>query len=89
MRESLDRGTPTLDGLVVLDQVSLPDYGVVTTSMREHISAMARQARRLPILADSRERIGLFRDVCLKPNQRECQQAVSHGRSASRRWRWA
>jgi bifunctional ADP-heptose synthase (sugar kinase/adenylyltransferase) len=66
-----------LNGLVVLDQVSHPECGVVTTRVREQVSALGRQGR-FPILADSRERIGLFRDICLKPNQRECQRAVGH-----------
>jgi sugar/nucleoside kinase (ribokinase family) len=40
---------------------------------------VAELARRDPArwcLADSRARVGLFREVCLKPNQRECLAAV-------------
>jgi bifunctional ADP-heptose synthase (sugar kinase/adenylyltransferase) len=65
-----------LDGLVVLDQVSQADCGMVTAGARERVSALVRSGpKRFPILADSRERIGLFHDVCLKPNQRECLRA--------------
>jgi bifunctional ADP-heptose synthase (sugar kinase/adenylyltransferase) len=64
-----------LNGLVVLDQVSQLECGVVTTTVREAVAALGR-AGRFPILADSRERISLFRDVCLKPNHRECQRAL-------------
>jgi bifunctional ADP-heptose synthase (sugar kinase/adenylyltransferase) len=71
--ELLETTLPDLDGLVVMDQVSLPDRGVVTAAVRERVRELSG---RLSVLADSRERIGLFRDVCLKPNQRECLRAV-------------
>jgi bifunctional ADP-heptose synthase (sugar kinase/adenylyltransferase) len=64
-----------LEGLVVLDQVSQPECGVVTTPVREMVAELGRQGR-FPILADSRERIGLFDGVCLKPNHHECRRAV-------------
>jgi bifunctional ADP-heptose synthase (sugar kinase/adenylyltransferase) len=65
-----------MDGLVVLDQVSQPDCGVVTSRVREQVAELGREGS-FPILADSRERIGLFRAVCLKPNQRECERATA------------
>jgi sugar/nucleoside kinase (ribokinase family) len=73
----LEDAWPSLDGLVVLDQVSQPDCGVITGRVRDSVSAHVRQGgARFPILADSRERIALFRDVCIKPNQRECVRAT-------------
>jgi bifunctional ADP-heptose synthase (sugar kinase/adenylyltransferase) len=74
--ESLRRAWPALDGLVVLDQVSQPDCGVVTAQVRDAVAALARATPARPVLADSREQIGLFRHVCLKPNQRECLRAA-------------
>lgn len=73
--ERLERLWSDLDGLVVLDQVSLADCGVVTSRIRQRLAELATNGR-LPILADSRERIGLFRNVCLKPNVRECLRAT-------------
>ena len=67
MRESW----PTLDGLVVLDQVSQSDCGVVTAGVRERLTSLARENVHRPVLADSRERIKLFQGVSLKPNQSE------------------
>lgn len=64
---------PGLDGVVLLDQVSQPECGVVTTRLRDRLAELSDTR---PVLADSRERIGLFRNVCLKPNQRECLDAV-------------
>lgn len=72
----LEQTWPDLDGLVVLDQVSLPDCGVVTAALRRRLEALAGAAPACPVLADSRERIGQFVGVCLKPNQRECFRAV-------------
>ncbi|MFO0846050.1 MAG: PfkB family carbohydrate kinase [Gemmataceae bacterium] len=46
---------------------------MVTARMRERVAELADTR---PVLADSRARIGLFRNVCLKPNQHECLDAV-------------
>ncbi len=65
------------DALVVLDQVSEVDCGVVTGRVRNWLAERAASDRKRFVLADSRERIGLFRNVCLKPNERECRLALS------------
>lgn len=62
---------PRIDGLVVLDQVSEADCGVVTTRTRDQLERMTARGPNKFVLADSRERIGLFRGVCLKPNRQE------------------
>ena len=59
----------SVDALIVLDQVSEENCGVVTARVR---TAMCAAARGLFVLADSRERIGEFRGVAVKPNEREC-----------------
>ncbi len=64
------------DALVVLDQVSLPDCGVVTGGLRRRLAELGASAPGRWVLADSRARIDLFRNVCLKPNARECLAAV-------------
>src|SRR5260370_950120 len=74
---ALDRVWPQLDALVVLDQVSEADCGVVTRRVRERLAEKGRGEPGKFVLADSRERIGLFCDVAVKPNRRECQRAVS------------
>jgi bifunctional ADP-heptose synthase (sugar kinase/adenylyltransferase) len=65
-----------LDALVVLDQVSEADYGVVTAGVRERLAEWGKDESKLFILADSRERVGLFRHAALKPNRRECRAAA-------------
>ena len=62
---------PGCDAAAVLDQVSLPECGVVTSKVRQRLTALD-----VPILADSRFRIGEFRGVMLKPNERECLAAA-------------
>lgn len=62
---------PTIDALIVLDQVSEPDCGVVTAQVVEAVEKLAAAEPAKFVLADSRERIGRFRRVCLKPNRRE------------------
>jgi bifunctional ADP-heptose synthase (sugar kinase/adenylyltransferase) len=67
---------PRVDGLLVLDQVSEEDCGVVTGRVRQRLAELGEAKPDRLILADSRERIGTFRSVWLKPNRAECQRAV-------------
>ena len=64
----LDEAWPRLDALIVLDQVSEEECGVVTRRVREHLEKLGEREPGKFVLADSRERIGYFRNVCAKPN---------------------
>ncbi len=77
--ELLDEAWPRLDALLVLDQVSEADCGVVTARVREHLAELGANDPTKFVLADSREQIGLFRNVCVKPNEREICEAVDPG----------
>lgn len=68
---------PRLDALVVLDQVSETDCGVITARVRDHIAELAAETPSRFVLADSRLRIGDFRNVCLKPNRQEAMAAAA------------
>ena len=70
--EFLDEAWPRLDALIVLDQVSEEDCGVVTKRVREHLADLGEREPDKFVLADSRERIMFFQNVCVKPNLREC-----------------
>jgi rfaE bifunctional protein kinase chain/domain len=74
--QALEIAWPQMDALIVLDQVSGPDCGVVTRKVRDRLADLGRTQPNKLILADSRARIGLFRAVSLKPNQAECVRAV-------------
>jgi rfaE bifunctional protein kinase chain/domain len=69
--ELLDESWPQLDALLVLDQVSEADCGVVTARVREHLAELGANEPEKFVMADSREQIGLFRNVCVKPNMAE------------------
>ncbi len=74
--EALDDAWRGVEALVVLDQVSEADCGVVTARVRQRLAELGEEWPGRLILADSRERIGLFRNVALKPNRRECLAAA-------------
>ena len=71
--DSLFRRVP---GIVIADQVSEPNCGVITDRVRLAISELSRAHSGAIVMADSRERIGEFRDVMLKPNTREATRAT-------------
>jgi rfaE bifunctional protein kinase chain/domain len=64
------------NALIVLDQVSEPECGVITRQVREELAVLAAGSPHRFVLADSRERIGQFRGVAIKPNLAECLRAV-------------
>jgi rfaE bifunctional protein kinase chain/domain len=67
---------PRIDALVVLDQVSEADCGIITARTRDQLAELTAMEPSKFVLADSRERIGLFRGVCLKPNRQEALHAA-------------
>jgi len=73
---SLTELWPRLDALIVVDQVSEAECGVVTSGVRQRLAELGSANPERLILADSRQRIGLFRSVWLKPNQGECVRAI-------------
>ena len=74
--ERLEEAWPSLDALIVLDQVSEAECGVMTSSMRERVARLGHRDPTKFILADSRELVGSFRNVHLKPNTAECLKAT-------------
>jgi rfaE bifunctional protein kinase chain/domain len=68
---------PDLDALLVLDQVSEEDCGVVTARVRDRLGDLGEANPDKLILADSRARIGRFRRVWLKPNRSESERGVA------------
>jgi rfaE bifunctional protein kinase chain/domain len=67
---------PRVHGVIVADQVQEADCGVIGERIRDEIAALARAYPTVIFAADSRERIGLFEDVVLKPNAREATRAI-------------
>lgn len=75
----LEEQLPTWHGAVLLDQVSEPGCGVLSPRVRRFLADQARRRPGQVILADSRQLIGLFRQVMVKPNQFEAARALGIG----------
>ena len=63
---SLERLAKKIDVLCVCDQMP---FGCITPAVREKIVALGRSG--LTVVVDSRDRIGLYTDVIVKPNEIE------------------
>lgn len=72
---------PRLHGVIIADQTPEDNCGVITDRVRQELMLLARKFPEKVVIADSRERIGLFADVMLKPNAREATRAI-HGPAA-------
>ena len=79
--ESLESMPDQLDALVVMDQVEMPETGVVTTALLEAVRWIANAHRSLPIIADSRRGLSGFPPVIYKMNSTElaAMAGVSNG----------
>ena len=66
--EFLEEAWPQFDALIVLDQVSEEDCGVVTGRVRERLAELGAESPEKFVLADSRDQIARFKNVCVKPN---------------------
>jgi rfaE bifunctional protein kinase chain/domain len=77
-RAVLDRLLQSIDAfdvILVSDQAETSQGGVVTPAMRDLLADLAPNYPEKIIFADSRARIGLFRNVIVKPNQQEAEAA--------------
>ncbi len=79
--QCLDRLLAQLDAIIVADQVTEPDCGVITATVREHLAELGRQNPDKLIWVDSRANISRFRYLTVKPNYRECLKAAGMDRS--------
>ncbi len=68
--------THKVDAVVIADQVPERNCGVITDRVREEIGRLAVRYPDKTFAADSRQRIGLFQHVVIKPNWREAILAL-------------
>jgi rfaE bifunctional protein kinase chain/domain len=64
--------------VMIADQVQESNCGVITERVREGLEEIAREHPETLFFADSRVRIGLFRDVIVKPNRLEAAQTMGY-----------
>ena len=74
--ESLRDVVTRAGALLIADQVPERNCGVITDRVRAELCRLGLERPELVLLADSRERVGEFRDVLLKPNREEARQAL-------------
>ena len=67
---------PQVHGVIVLDQVSEHNCGVLTDRVIAELSHLAKAHSNTIILADSRIRIGAFQNITLKPNAYEAVRTI-------------
>lgn len=75
---ALDDAAGKADVIAVCDQM---EYGVVTERIREKLSALSKK---IPVIADSRDRISKFVGTIVKPNELEAADAA--GRDPYTHW---
>jgi rfaE bifunctional protein kinase chain/domain len=59
------------DAMILMDQVDLPETGVVTSRLLEAVGGIVKELPELPIVADSRRGLRGYPPVCLKMNRAE------------------
>jgi bifunctional ADP-heptose synthase (sugar kinase/adenylyltransferase) len=62
---------PKVDAIIILDQVDIPETGVITRRLLQAIQALKKEHSDLLILADSRRSLRDYPSVCLKMNHSE------------------
>lgn len=75
----LDALLPAVDAVIIADQVQERDCGVITGRVRGTLARLATEHPRILFFADSRERIGEFHNVLVKPNRFETVKAIHPG----------
>lgn len=76
VQDRLHASLPEFDAVVVCDQAETEQGGVVTRRVREALCQAAGAHRSKVFVADSRERIHLFRNVVATPNEFEAANAL-------------
>ena len=70
---------PLVEGVIIGDQTPHDNLGVITDKVREEIIQLAEEYPTKIFCADSRKRIGLYRNIIIKPNRFEAKRAVEPG----------
>ena len=67
---------PLVNGIIVGDQMPIENLGVVTNRVRDELCELGMAFPDKIFFADSRMRIGKYRNVIIKPNRFEAKRAV-------------
>jgi len=69
--DSVARLATEVDAMIIMDQVDLPETGVITAKLLEAIGELVKELPELLIVADSRRSLRGYPPVCLKMNAAE------------------
>jgi bifunctional ADP-heptose synthase (sugar kinase/adenylyltransferase) len=69
---------PRVDAAIIMEQVDLPETGVVTAAVRAALRAFGESRPDVPLLADSRSGLGRFGGVIYKMNAAELAVLLGH-----------
>jgi rfaE bifunctional protein kinase chain/domain len=67
---------PHVQGVIIADQVPERNCGVITDKVRQALARFAGEHKEVVFIVDSRLRIGEYRNILLKPNEREAYHAL-------------
>ena len=68
---------PMVDGVIIGDQMPIENMGVITCNVREELCNIGEKHLDKVFFADSRTRIGFYKNVIIKPNRFEAARAVN------------
>ena len=74
---SLHDFVPMVDGIIIGDQMPIDNLGVITGNVREELCNLGDKYPDKVFFADSRTRIGDYKNVIIKPNRFEAALAVN------------
>jgi rfaE bifunctional protein kinase chain/domain len=78
--QALHALAPKVDAIIVLDQVDVPETGVITRGVLQAIRAIKKERPDLLIMADSRRSLQSYPSVCLKMNRAELSRLAGKAR---------
>jgi len=78
--ESLRKLAGRVDAIIMLDQVSVPETGVITRRLLRAIGAIKKERPGLLVMADSRRSLQGYPPVCLKMNRAELSRLAGKAR---------
>ena len=82
LAQSLTTLAQEVDGIILMDQVDLPETGVVTRQVRDAVRAIAKSRPELLIIADSRRGLNGYPPVTFKMNGAELAALTGSSPSA-------
>jgi rfaE bifunctional protein kinase chain/domain len=80
LAEALRALAPRVDAIIVLDQVDVPETGVISRRLVQAVGAIKKERRDLVVLADSRRSLQGYPSVCLKMNRAELSRLAGKSR---------